>query len=86
MEAGVVNSPEGVKKQVIVPWVRADSAFPIAMEAVELAGAIRQVAREMESEDKNPFTKYYKPVIIGSFGIAALIFLGRWSAFILTKG
>jgi hypothetical protein len=83
MEGGVVNSPGGVKKQVIVPWVRIDSAFPIAMEAVELAGAIRQVAREMEDAEKNPLSQYYKPVLIGSFGIAALIFLGRLVAYLL---
>ena len=78
MSAGMFQPPVGVKKEIVIPWVRIDSAFPIAKEDNETAGWKRQAAEEMASEEQSALSKYYMPILGGGFGMAALIFIGRW--------
>ena len=81
MYEGIINSPLGVKTHVMVPWVRIDSAFPIAIEDNEQAGAYRQVAEDMANSEQNALSKYYLPILGGSFGLAGFILLIRFITF-----
>jgi len=81
MTEGKILPPDGVKKDVIIPWVRIDSAFPLAKEDNETAGWKRQAAEEMANEEQTSLSKYYIPMLAGGFALAFLIFIGRLITF-----
>jgi len=68
---------------IVVPWSRMDSGCPVRMLGAEQAGAKRQEARDIEEDNTNPLTKYYMPIIMGTFGIAALILIIRFMSNVL---
>ena len=78
MNEGKVTPPIGVRKEVYIPWVRIDSAFPIAMEDNETAGYKRQAAREMANEEQTSLSKYFLPLLIGPLALAGLIIVMRF--------
>jgi hypothetical protein len=80
MKEGVINSPEGVKKEIVIPWVRIDSAFPTAMEDNETAGYKRQAAEEMANEEANALSKYFIPMLAAGFGLAILLLIVRFAS------
>jgi hypothetical protein len=78
MDTGLLKPPVGVKKEVVVPWQRVDSAFPISMEDNESAGFRRQAAEEMANAEANSLNRYIFPLICGGFGLPALMLLLKW--------
>ena len=72
-----LNCPPGLCATAIIPWVRIDAAFPIVVANNEAAGAIRELAKELEDADAQEFSKYYFPILGGCFGFAILLLLIR---------
>lgn len=74
---GTINCPPGISPTATIPWVRIDAAFPVVVANNEAAGAIRELARELELDEQTEFSKYYFPILGGCFGFAVLLLLIR---------
>ena len=83
IKSGELNCPLGIVLDIVVPWSRMDSGCPVRMLGAEQAGAKRQEARDIEEDNTNPLTKYYMPIIMGTFGIAALILIIRFMSTVM---
>jgi hypothetical protein len=79
---GRIVCPPGLRRTVVIPWSRIDSSFPLGMTN-KAPGPVREMALEMENEDKISMSQYYLPLLIGSLGIAAFIILARVGILIL---
>lgn len=77
-----ISPADGITPFVTIPWIRIDSTFPIKVGDNTTLGATRQAAIEMENEDATQLSRYYLPILVGSFGFAALILLVRIVPFI----
>ena len=82
---GKIPVPEGIKDMVTVPWVRIDSAFPLDMNYNEMAGARRQKAHEDEEDERTAYSRYFAPLLIGSFVLAGFIMTLRFVLKIMHK-
>ena len=69
--------PEGIKISDIVPWQRIDAAFPLNFDPNEYAGKIRQMAVDIENEQKSPFNQYAVPAFLVCAGIGVFFYIGR---------
>jgi hypothetical protein len=74
---GKIPKPEGIESEVLIPWVRIDSSFPVMVGDNATSGARRQEAIRMENEDATAVSRYYLPVLFGSMGFAILLLLIR---------
>jgi len=83
IKSGEIKCPDGISIEIVVPWVRMDAGCPVTILGAQQAGAKRQEAKDVEEENTNPLSKYYYPIIIGTFGIAALILILRFASTIL---
>jgi hypothetical protein len=79
---GTINCPPGIEKTVLISWSRIDSCFPLGMTN-KAPGPVREIALEMENEDKIQMSQYYLPLLMGSLGIAALIIIVRVGILVL---
>lgn len=77
LEKRINPPPEGINPAVLIPWIRIDSTFPINQGDTTTLGAVRQLAFDMETEEANQFSRYYMPVLFGSFGFAVLLLVIR---------
>jgi hypothetical protein len=73
---GTLNCPPGIVTTVTVPWSRIDAAFPKGMTS-KAPGPVREIALEMENEDKMELKQYYLPVLFAGVGFAVLLLVIR---------
>lgn len=76
LTAGIINCPPGIVKSTLVPWSRIDAAFPLGMSN-KAPGPVREMALEMENEDKMELKQYYLPVLFAGVGFAVLLLIIR---------
>ena len=69
--------PEIIKSYDTVPWQRIDAAFPLNFDPNEYAGKIRQMAVDIENEQKSPFNQYAIPAFLVCAGLGVLFYIGR---------
>lgn len=77
MDEGRIAPPPEIRREVTVPWIRIDSAFPLELQDNEMAGYRRQAAEEMDKENQESLSKYYMPILIGGLGLAGIMFVFR---------
>lgn len=73
---GTIVCPPGIEKTYRVNWSRIDAAFPLGMSN-KAPGPVREMALEMENEDKMEMRQYYLPILLGGIGFACLLLLLR---------
>ena len=79
---GRLKCPTGLKRTVLISWSRIDSCFPLGMTN-KAPGPVREMALEMENEDKVSMSQYYLPILGGGLGLAALIIIVRVGILVL---
>jgi hypothetical protein len=76
LTTGIINCPPGIKKTITIPWSRIDAAFPLGMSN-KAPGPVREMAIELENEDKMEMKRFYLPILLGGIGFACLLLLLR---------
>lgn len=76
LTSGVINCPPGIKKTITISWSRIDAAFPLGMSN-KAPGPVREMALEMENEDKMELKQYYLPILLGGIGFACILLILR---------
>jgi hypothetical protein len=76
---------EKVGPEFIVPWVRIDAAFPIAIEDNEQGGARRQQAEDDANAEKNQYNKWIPHILIAGIIFAVLILGVRYGSFVMAQ-
>ena len=77
LTAGLIETPQEIKKDYLVPWVRIDLGFPFNLKNVEWAGKQRQMAKIKELKKGGEGTKYFWPIIFLGVGMFFAILIIR---------
>jgi len=73
---GTMNCPPGIKKTETIPWSRIDAAFPLGMSN-KAPGPVREMAIEMENEEKVAMSQYYLPLLGAGVGFGLILLVAR---------
>lgn len=75
----LIECPEEIKKDYLVPWERIDLGFPFDLRNVDTGGKLRQMAKNKENKTKAEGNKYTMLLIVAGIVLFFLVYGSRFA-------